>query len=273
MGLGGGGSGVAFEEELEQAIGLDRRAQAPEDFLVGLLVLNVVLEENEDSLAQSFLVHFAVELGAVDGFAVKTDELVRTHIGCREVYPSGAELADPVVVTELDMKSLWKAGEKGISDTGWGELDWKSADFRPVLVLDDGSTPEIAQELVAPASAKHGATIIDQTLNDLSKRRGERVLSGDRERPGPADKNGVGVFNIGPPDLGIVHEVDEFELTPGYTAALDKAALLLLERYKLVPNLEEHESKSGSWCRHFILCACNRWGIVAGRSSDCTVDQ
>ena len=124
-----------------------------------------------------------------------------------------------------------------------------------LLVLDDRAAAEISQELVAPAGAENGAPVIDQALNDLPQRCGEGMFPGDRKRPGSADQDGVSVFNVAPADIGIVDEVDEVELAPGDTAALDEAALLLFEGYELVPDLEEDESKSGSWCRHFILRA------------------
>ena len=153
---------VAFEKELEQAIGLDRRAQAPQDFLVRRLVGHIVLEKNENAFAQSFLVHLAVELGAVDGFAVETNELIRTHVGLCEIDPTGTELTDPVVVTELNMESLGKLCQKRIGDAGWCELDREGADLRSFLVLDDGTAAEISQELVAPAGAENGAAVVDR---------------------------------------------------------------------------------------------------------------
>jgi hypothetical protein len=87
------------------------------------------------------------------------------------------------------------------------------------------------------------------------------MFPGDRKRTGSADQDGVSVFDLAPTDIWVFDEVDEIELAPGDTAALDKAALLLFEGYELVPDLEEDESKSGSWCGHFILRALFAGGL------------
>ncbi len=99
------------------------------------------------------------------------------------------------------------------------------------------------------------------------------MFPGDRERPSPSDQDGVGVLDVAPTDIRVVDKVDEIELVPSYAAAIDEATLLLLEGYEFVPDLEEHESKSGTWCCHFILSLRFRWGIVAGPWPDCTVNQ
>ena len=79
------------------------------------------------------------------------------------------------------------------------------------------------------------------------------MFPGDRKRPCPSDQDGVGLLDVPPTDIRVVDEVDEFELAPSYAAAIDEAALLLLEGYEFVPDLEEHESELGSRCCHFIL--------------------
>ena len=268
--MGVGALSVTFEEELEEAISLDGRAQAPEDFLVRRLVGHIVLEENEDPFTQPLLVHLAVELGAVNGFAVQANELIWTHLRRRQVDPAGAELTDPVVVTELDVESLGELGHEGIRDPGRSETNREGPDLRSLLVLDDRTAAKISQKLVTPAGAEHGATVINEALNDLAQGCGKGVFPGDRERPGSTNQNGVSVLDVAPTDIRVVDEVDEVELTPGDAATVDKAALLLFEGNELVPNLEEHESKFGAWCCHFFLSACNRRGIVAVRSSICT---
>ena len=248
-----GESGVAFEEELEQAIGLDRRAQAPQDLLVRRLVGHIILEKNENTLAQTFLVHFAVKLSTVNGFAVETNELIWAHIGFREFDPARAELTDPVIVPQLNVESLGKISQQWICNTGRREADGEGADFRFLHVLDDGSAAEICKELMTPTGTKNGAAVIDETLNDLAQRWAEWMFPGYRKGTGSADQDGVSVLDIAPTDLRVVDEIDELKLPPSDAAAIDEAALLLLEGYQLVPDLEEHESKLGSRCRHLIL--------------------
>jgi hypothetical protein len=194
-----------------------------------------------------------VELGSVYGPAVESNELIRTHLGGGQIDPAGAELADPIIVAELDMESLGKLCQKGIGDAGRGELNWKGADLGLLFVFDDGTSTEVGQKLVTPARSEYGAVIVDQALDDLSQRSREGVFPGDRKRPCPSDQDGVGLLDVPPTDIRVVDEVDEFELAPSYAAAIDEAALLLLERYELVPDLEEHESELGSWCCHFVL--------------------
>jgi len=256
-----GNLSIPFEKEFEQAIRLDGRPQAPQNLLVRLLVGHIVVEKNENPLAQTLLVHLAVELSSVYGLTVEADELVRAHIGLREIDPAGTELADPVIVAELNVEPLGEFGQKRIFDACGRELNWKGADFRPFLVLDDGAAAEIRKELMTPTGAENGALFIDQTLNDLAQRWAEGMFPGDRKRTGSADQDGVSVFDVAPTDIRVFDEVDEVELAPRDTAALDKAALLLFEGYELVPDLEEDESKSGSWCGHFILRALFAGGL------------
>ena len=251
--VGGGGSGVALEEKLEEAVGLDRRPQAPQDLPVRLLVSHIVFEENENALPQSLLVHLAMKLGSINGLTVETNDLIRAHVRLRELDPAGTKLADPVVVAQLNMESLGEFSQKRIGDARRRESNRKGADFRSLLILNDGTTAKISQELVAPTGAKNGARVIEQALDDLSQRSREGVFPGDRESPGATDQDGVGVFDVGPSDIRVVDEVDEFKLAPSYSAAIDEAALLLLEGYEFVPDLEEDESELGSRCCHFIL--------------------
>jgi hypothetical protein len=85
-----------------------------------------------------------VELRAVYGFSVEANELIRTHVGLCEIDPPGTKLADPVIVSELNMEPLGKLGQKGIGDAGGRELNREGTDFRPFLVLDDGAAAEIS---------------------------------------------------------------------------------------------------------------------------------
>ena len=220
---------VAFEEELEEPIRFDGWTQAPQDLLIRLFVGHIVLEEYQDALAQSLLVHLAVKLGAIDGFSVEANKLIRAHIGFRKLDPAGTELTDPVIVAELNVKSVGELGEQRIGDAGRRELNRKGADFRFLLVLDDGAATEIRQELVAPTGAENRAAIIEQTLSHFPKRSGEGMFPSNRECAGPSNQNCVGILDVLPTDIRIINEVDELELVPGHAATIDKAALLLLE--------------------------------------------
>jgi hypothetical protein len=170
-----------------------------------------------------------------------------------ELHPSGTEFTDPVIVTQLNVEPLGKLSHQWIGDTGWSEPNGKCADFRFFFVLDDRSATEIGQELVTPACTENRATIVNQALGDFPQRCCEGMFPGDRKRSGATDQDGVGVFDVGPSDIRVVDEVDEFKLAPSYSAAIDEAALLLFEGYEFVPDLEEDESELGSRCCHFIL--------------------
>jgi hypothetical protein len=137
-----------------------------------------------------------VELGSVYGLPVEPNELIRAHRTSREFDPTRSELADPVVVTELNVEFLGKLDHEGIRDPGWGEPNREGPDLRIFLVLDDRSAAEICEELVAPAGSENRPVVIDQALDDLAKGRGEGVFPGDRERACAPDQDGVSVTRL-----------------------------------------------------------------------------